>query len=101
MICTIENENLEVRINSLGAELWSIVDKNDGTEYLWQGDKELWARRAPNLFPHCGRLKNNKYTYENKTYKSEIHGFVKEFEHRVIEKVKHPLSLKFQIVKKH
>ncbi|NLM75643.1 MAG: aldose 1-epimerase family protein [Clostridiaceae bacterium] len=86
MICTIENENLEVRINSLGAELWSIVDKNDGTEYLWQGDKELWARRAPNLFPHCGRLKNNKYTYENKTYKSEIHGFVKEFEHRVIEK---------------
>ena len=53
MICTIENENLEVRINSLGAELWSIVDKNDGTEYLWQGDKELWARRAPNLFPHC------------------------------------------------
>ncbi|NMA65127.1 MAG: aldose 1-epimerase family protein, partial [Clostridiaceae bacterium] len=75
MVYTIENDRLKLQINSLGAELWSIVDKKDGTEYLWQGNKDLWERRAPTLFPHCGRLKNDKYIYENKTYKSELHGF--------------------------
>lgn len=86
MLHTIENENLKIRINSLGAELWSIVDKKDGTEYLWQGDSDLWEGRAPTLFPHCGRLKDKRYTYENKTYNSEIHGFARRFEHRLAVK---------------
>ena len=30
----------------LGAQL-SSIQAPDGTEYLWQGDPDIWARRAP------------------------------------------------------
>lgn len=83
MIYNIENENLRVQINSLGAELWSIIDKSDDQEYLWQGDKAIWPRRAPILFPYCAKLKDNKYILNNKTYESPIHGFARDFEHSV------------------
>lgn len=86
MIYTIQNDILKIEINSLGAELYSILDKRDQTEHLWQGDKNLWARRAPTLFPHCGKLKENQYTHNNKSYKSNQHGFARDYEHSVIER---------------
>lgn len=85
MLHTMENNRLKVVINSKGAELWSIIDKRDGKEHLWQGDKALWPRRAPTAFPHCGRLKGDKYIYDNQTYKSTIHGFVRDYEHIISE----------------
>ncbi len=85
MIYTIENDVLRVQINSVGAELWSIEDKRDGAEHLWQGDKECWPRRAPVLFPHCGRLKENQYTLKGQKYKSELHGFARDYNHSVLE----------------
>ena len=59
MLYTIENEQIRVQVASRGAELQSIVLKSDGTEYLWQGDPDIWARRAPILFPFIGRLKDS------------------------------------------
>ena len=50
MIVTIQNECLTVDIEDLGAQLAS-VRNHHGTEYLWQGDADIWARRAPILFP--------------------------------------------------
>lgn len=85
MIYTIDNDILKVEINSIGAELWSIEDKRDGVEHLWQGDKNLWPRRAPTLFPHCGRLRENQYILNNKSYESSLHGFARDYEHSVIE----------------
>lgn len=38
MIYQIKNDELQVEINSLGAELWSIRDRA-GKEYLWQGEE--------------------------------------------------------------
>ena len=49
MIVTIRNELLTVDIEDLGAQL-SSVRNHHGTEYLWQGDADIWARRAPSLF---------------------------------------------------
>ena len=49
MIFTIRNDALTVDIDSMGAQLAS-VRTPDGTEYLWQGDPDIWARRAPILF---------------------------------------------------
>ena len=46
MIYTIQNEFLTVRVEDLGAQL-SSIQAPDGTEYLWQGDPDIWARRAP------------------------------------------------------
>jgi galactose mutarotase-like enzyme len=60
LITKIENKLLTVAINDIGAELISIVSKNDNTEYLWQKDEKVWGRQAPILFPIVGRLKDNE-----------------------------------------
>lgn len=96
MLYTIENDYLKVQINSIGAELWSIIDKKDGTEHLWQGEKSVWPRRAPTVFPHCGKLKGDKYTYNNETYKSTIHGFVRDYEHSIAESSETSCTFVFQ-----
>lgn len=75
MLYQIKNDQLTVKIDSLGAELAS-VQKN-GTEYLWQGDEVFWKNRAPNIFPHVARLTQGKYTLEGKTYEMGSHGFAK------------------------
>lgn len=77
MLYTIHNEYLTVKIQGKGAELWSVKD-NDGTEYLWQGDKKYWGGRAPNLFPYIARMTEGKYVLNGKTYEMGIHGFAKD-----------------------
>ncbi len=88
MIHRIEDQGLRVDVNSLGAELWSLYKKEEDIEYLWQGDTEVWPNRAPVLFPHCGRLKENRYIHNNRIYESPIHGFVRDHEHRVVDQSK-------------
>ena len=58
----LENENLRVTVESHGAELVSVVNKQTGAEMLWQADPAVWARHAPVLFPYCGRLKDGAFT---------------------------------------
>jgi len=72
---SITNEYLSICISDIGAELKSIKKINDDVEYLWQMNKEIWERQAPLLFPVIGRLKDEEYEYDNKTYKMGIHGF--------------------------
>ena len=86
MISTLENDRLAVQVNSLGAELWSLVDKRDGTEHLWQGDGTLWARRSPILFPFCGRLKDDRYRVGDRVFHATQHGFARDLEHQLVEK---------------
>ena len=85
MFASMENDVLRVRASSVGAELQSIVLKNDGTEFLWQGDPQYWKGRAYNLFPICGRLWEGKYTYAGKTYEMNLHGFARKAEMTVTE----------------
>lgn len=80
MICNIENEKLTVQIESLGAELKSIRDKETGREYMWSGDKAYWGKTSPILFPFVGALKDGAYTYQGKTYPMSRHGFAREME---------------------
>ena len=79
MIYTIENNFLAVKINSRGAELWSVTGK-DGCEYIWQGNGEFWSSRAPIMFPICGRLFGGTYTYLGKEYTLGNHGFARHSE---------------------
>ena len=46
----IENEELVLKIASLGAEMKSLVDKQTGQEYLWHADPAYWGRTSPILF---------------------------------------------------
>ena len=78
MTHTIQSNALQVDINPTGAELYSILSKKTGTQYLWQGDPAWWDRRAPILFPILCSLKDNAYTYNGKTYDMTKHGFVRD-----------------------
>lgn len=72
---TLKNEKLTVKINKLGAEIRSIVCEEK--EYMWSGDPAIWSGTAPIMFPICGGLKEDKYTFEGKEYILTKHGFAK------------------------
>lgn len=82
MNITIKNEMLTVTLSTLGAEMRSIRDA-DGTEYLWNGDPAYWAKCAPNLFPYVGRLTDNTYRLNGKSYTMDRHGFAAHMEFAV------------------
>lgn len=71
----LQNEELTVEISETGAELQRITV--DGEERLWDGDPAFWSGRAPVLFPICGRLKQDRYTFEGKIYSLGQHGFAR------------------------
>ncbi len=72
MLYTIKSEEMTYKIVGLGAELQSAQDRG-GFEYIWQGG-EIWNGHSPVLFPLCGRLKDNRYTYGGKEYRMVCHG---------------------------
>ena len=78
MLTSISNDFLTVTIDTLGAQIMSIVSNKDGTEYLWQGDERYWGERAPVLFPFVARLTDDSYKCGTETYKMGIHGFAKK-----------------------
>ena len=78
---TIENEFLKATVSTHGGELVSVVDKATGTEMLWQADPAVWARHAPILFPHCGKVRGGAFTHDGGTYQSGQHGFARDMDH--------------------
>ena len=81
----LENEQLKVTIKLKGAELCSVINKQDNTEYIWQGNPDVWAYHAPNLFPVVGGLKDNKLRVNGKEYPLGRHGFARTSTFRRIE----------------
>ena len=95
MIYSIENEQLSVQVNTQGAELWSVKDKRDGRECLWQGEASVWELRAPVIFPYCGRLKDFKYKDEDGVWHTgqQNHGFARFKDHKLKEKTEDSVTL--------
>lgn len=80
---TIKNNMIEVVISDHGAEVQSVKGAHTGEEYMWQADPEIWGRHAPVLFPIVGRLKNDEYKYQGKTYHMGQHGFARDCDFEV------------------
>ena len=72
---TLKNEKLIAEISELGAELKSL--KKDGSEYMWQGDPNVWSGTSPVLFPMLCSLRDDKYILNGREYKLEKHGFAR------------------------
>lgn len=72
---TLKNEFLTATFNEVGAELKSLVF--GGREYIWEGRSEVWAGSCPLLFPICGGLKDDKYTFNGKEYTLKKHGYAR------------------------
>ena len=73
---TISNATFAAKIAKKGAELKSLVRLSDGKEFMWGSDPAYWEDSAPMLFPICGRLNGNRYTFEGQIYEMLLHGFL-------------------------
>ena len=73
----LQNENLTLRVEPLGAQMMELGSKQ-GTQFLWNGDKQYWPDRAPVLFPYVARLTDGCYTLCGERYSMDIHGFAKD-----------------------
>lgn len=82
MLITITNNKISASIDSLGAELIRL--EKDNQNYIWTIDETYWNKTSPILFPIVGRLKNDTYSIENKTYELPRHGFARNFEFQIV-----------------
>ena len=76
----IENQYLKATIEDKGAQILSLESKENGKEYIWNGDEGVWKWHAPILFPQCGDFPNG-YLYNRRNYKLPMHGFLRDVEH--------------------
>ena len=90
-IYEIENENIKLKVDSHGAEMKSLIKKETGAEYLWNGDPAYWQRTSPILFPLVGRLFDNTYRAKGNTYTMPQHGFARDMEFTLLEKKDHEI----------
>lgn len=95
MLYTLENETLCVLVRSHGAELRSIKDRADETEYLWGGDPAWWKYSSPILFPIVGKLHGGQYRVDGKTYELPGHGLGRISDFSLEER--HPDSIRFTL----
>ncbi len=80
MSVNIENEWLNVEISNSGAEVRKVYHKKNDLDYMWSGDSTYWGRVSPVLFPIVGRLKEDQYQLNGKTYDMSQHGFLRDVE---------------------
>ena len=78
MVHYIENDYLKIGVKEYGCELTSVILKENGTEYLWQGDEAYWSGQSPILFPIVGRLIDDCYYLDGKKYTMPKHGFARK-----------------------
>ena len=76
----ISNGQISILVDTMGAELKSLVDESKQKEYMWCADPLFWGRTSPILFPIVGALNHNVYYYEGKEYKLPQHGFARDME---------------------
>lgn len=96
MFYKIENEFFTCEIDDMGAQLHSLKSKENGTEYIWQGNPDIWYGQAPVLFPIIGQLINDKYFYNGVEYTMPKHGLARKllFNVKECEGAKAVFSLK-------
>lgn len=87
MLHTIENEKLICSIESNGAEIRSLKNKETGEEYIWQIDDSVWGSSSPVLFPAIGKIKEDKITFNGKTYAMPKHGMIRNNDNLSFEQV--------------
>lgn len=90
----LQNEKVKITVNSLGAEMKSLVEKESGKEHMWCADAYFWNRTSPVLFPVVGCYKNFKCVHEGKTYELAQHGFARDMEFALLSQTENELWLR-------
>lgn len=86
MLYTLENDSIKITASTSGGELHNIINKNDNTEFLWDGNEEFWKYHAPILFPTVGKVNNGEYRVDGKTFNLPQHGLARTSEFNMIDK---------------
>lgn len=92
MLFTKKYKNIEITINSRGAEQESLIA--NGKEYMRDRD-EFWNRKAPVLFPIVGKLRDLKTHINGELFSMGQHGFARDKEFELVEEDNS--SLTFQL----
>ncbi|UOQ47669.1 aldose 1-epimerase family protein [Gracilibacillus caseinilyticus] len=95
MALEIQNEVLKVEIAKQGAEIRKVKHMENGLDYMWTGDKTYWGRVSPVLFPIVGRLKEDQYQLNGKTFTMSQHGFLRDVEFEVDKHTTNSISFVF------
>lgn len=93
MISSLNNDYLEVSVKHFGSTLTSVKSAKSGYEFLWQGNPEIWKGQSPILFPIIGRLLDDCYTLNNKTYQLIKHGLARHNEFDMFSQTDNELTL--------
>ena len=86
MIYTIKNDKTEIKINSLGAEVRSVI--HNGKERAWQNETGEWAGCAILLFPFAGF---NRLVYDGVDFGIQKHGFCRNEEFTLISQAENSI----------
>lgn len=92
----LENDRFRVTLESMGAEIKSVWDKERGLECMWSGDPAYWGKTAPFLFPFIGKLEEGRFLFEGKSYPAEKHGFGQRVEYEVAEQTDQSICFRFR-----
>ena len=93
MLYTIKNEQLEITISTLGAEIKSVKYLNE--DRLHDSNPQFWGRSAPLLFPNVGTILNKSTIINGQSYPLPKHGFLRDTESTIKEITKTSLILEF------
>lgn len=92
----IESQSLTVEIDAFGAEIQTIVNKQNAFNYMWNGDANYWKRVSPVLFPIVGRLKNNSLNVGDRSYNMPQHGFARDRPFKMVNKNTHEITFELE-----
>lgn len=92
----LENDRIKVEVDSFGAEIKSVINKNNMREYMWYGNPKYWGRTSPVLFPFVGSLKDKKYIWKGKEYAMGQHGFARDREFKLIRQSENEIWFQFK-----
>ena len=85
MIITIENNFYKADISTKGGELQNLINKKNGKDIIWQGDKSVWGNHAPILFPFVTRCLGGYFMIEEQRCEyTRNHGFARDLEWKCI-----------------
>ena len=81
----IQNDLLQVTVTTNGAQIKSVIRKEDATEHMWQADPAVWGYHSPILFPYAGKLKDSAMEVKGQRIENcPGHGFARLMEHRPV-----------------
>ena len=90
---SIENQYLKLTVTTKGAQISSVIRKDDNVEHMWQADPAVWGYHSPILFPHAGKVVDGKIEAKGKVFESAQHGFARGMEHRFVEQTEDTIVL--------